>query len=95
MAEGDTDAALTLQAVGGGAALHLIRYDYDADRVPVLARVVLEVRLPFRVGEARALSPDGRLRAAAEPAADGRARVVLGDVGVYGIVLLQPGGEAR
>jgi hypothetical protein len=56
---------------------------------------VLEVRLPFPVGEASAASPDGRLRAAAEPAADGRARVVLGDAGVYGIVVLRPAGEPR
>jgi len=93
VAEGATDAALTLQAVeGGGAALHLIRYDYDPDidRVPMLDRLVLDVRLPFEVGAASAESPDGRLRAAVEPAADGRVRVVLRDVGVYGIVLLGP-----
>jgi hypothetical protein len=97
VAEGATDAALTLQAVEGGAALHLVRYDYDpaADRVPVLDRLVLEVRLPFEVAEARALSPDGTLRAAASPAADGRVRLELGDAGVYGIVLLRPGREPR
>jgi hypothetical protein len=97
VAEGSTDAALTLQAVEGGAALHLIRYDYDttADRVPPLDRLVLEVRLPFPVGEATAVSPDGALRAAVEPATDGRARVVLGDAGVYGIVVLAPAGAAR
>ena len=93
VADGRTDAALTLQAVGGGAALHLVRYDYDAgtDRVPVLDRLVLDVRLPFPVTEARAFSPDGRLVAAAEPAADGRARVTLRDAGAYGIVHLVAG----
>ena len=93
VAEGTTDAALTLQAVGDGVALHLVRYDYDpeADRVPVLDRLVLEVRLPFEVAEARPASPDGALRAAAERAGDGRTRLVLGAAGVYGIVHLVAG----
>jgi hypothetical protein len=93
VADGPTDAALTLQAVGDGAALHLVRYDYDpeADQVPVLDRLVLDVRLPFEVAEARPASPDGALRAAAEAAGDGRTRVTLGDAGVYGIVHLVAG----
>jgi hypothetical protein len=93
---GATDAALTLQAVGDGAALHLIRYDYDPDagRVPVLDRLVLEVRLPFQPAAARPFSPDGRLTAALAPATGGRARLVLGDAGVYGIVYLS-GGAGR
>jgi len=93
VAGGATDAALTLQAAGDGAALHLVRYDYDdeADRVPVLDRLVLDVRLPFPVAGAAAHSPDGRLRVTARPAADGRARVTLEDAGVYGIVHLTPG----
>jgi hypothetical protein len=95
VADGATDAALTLQAVGDGAALHLVRYDYDpaADRVPILERLVLDVRLPFEVAEARPFSPDGALRAAAGPAGDGRTRLVLGDAGVYGIVHLVAGAE--
>jgi hypothetical protein len=96
VASGTTDAALTLQAAGDGAALHLIRYDYDADadRVPVLDRLVLEVRLPFQPAGARALSPDGGLATALAPGADGRARLVLEGAGVYGIVHLGAG-EAR
>jgi hypothetical protein len=96
VAEGATDAALTLQAVGDGAALHLVRYDYDpdADRVPPLERLVLEVRLPFPPAGARPVSPDGRLAATLEPAAGGRCRLVLGHAGVYGIVHL-PAGAAR
>jgi hypothetical protein len=93
VAEGATDAALTLQATTDGAALHLIRYDYDpeADRVPPLDRLALEVRLPFEATRATAASPDGAMRAALEPAAGGRARLVLGDAGVYGIVHLRAG----
>ena len=96
VAEGATDAALTLQAVGDGAALHLVRYDYDpdADRVPPLERLVLEVRLPFRPAAAHPASPDGTLAAALAPAPGGRARLVLGHAGVYGIVHL-PAGAAR
>jgi hypothetical protein len=59
--------------------------------VSPLDRLVLDVRLPFEVGAASAESPDGRLRAAVDEAADGRVRVVLRDVGLYGIVLLGPG----
>jgi hypothetical protein len=93
VADGATDAALTLQAVGDGAALHLVRYDYDpeADRVPALDRLVLDVRLPFAVAEARPSSPDGTLRAAAEPGPDGRTRLTLADAGVYGIIHLVAG----
>jgi hypothetical protein len=59
--------------------------------VPVLDRLVLDVRVPFEVAEARPFSPDGALRAAVEPAGDGRTRVVLEDAGVYGIVHLAAG----
>jgi hypothetical protein len=45
--------------------------------------------------EATTCRPDGNLRAALEPPAGGRARVVLEDAGVYGIVVLRPGGAAR
>jgi hypothetical protein len=92
VAEGRTDAALTLQAAGDGAALHLIRYDYDpeADRVPRLDRLVLDVRLAFEPTGATAHSPDGALSATLGPAAGGRTRVVLAGVGVYGIVHLVP-----
>ena len=93
VAEGHTDAALTLQAAGDGATLHLIRYDYDpeADRVPKLDRLVLDVRLAFEPAGATAHSPDGALSATLEPAAGGRTRVVLAGAGVYGIVHLVPG----
>jgi hypothetical protein len=87
--EGRTDAALTLQRVDGGCALHLIRYDYDtgADRVPPLDELILEVRLPFEPQEVRAFSPDGGLTAAVEPAAGG-VRLTLRQVPVYGIAWL-------
>ena len=89
--EGRTNAALTLQRVDGGCALHLIRYDYDevADRVPPLDRLVLDVRLPFEPEDVRAFSPDGSLVVSAVPApTEGGVRLILRQVPVYGIVSL-------
>jgi hypothetical protein len=86
---GRTDAAIALQRVEGGCALHLIRYDYDegADRVPPLDELVLDVRLPFEPHEARAFSPGGEL-AVEFSQADSRVRLTLRRVPVYGIVSL-------
>ncbi len=97
MEPGNTDAALTLQRVPAGAALHLIRYDYDEqeDRVPALDRLVLDVRLPFEVVGATATSPDGTLAASVEESDDGRCRVTLRDVPPYGIVLLRRAAAGR
>jgi hypothetical protein len=80
----DADFALCLHRVEDGAALHLIRYDYDeeADRVPPLERLELEVRLPFTPTTATAFSPGGELKATLA------GRLVLEDVPLYGIVLL-------
>jgi hypothetical protein len=90
MADGAVDAAVTLQRVPEGAALHLIRYDYDEsqDRMRPIDRLELQVRLPFAFGRVEAFSPDGRLVASACPGDDGRQRLVLRDVPIYGIVLL-------
>lgn len=87
---GQTDVALTLQRVEQGCAVHLIRYDYDevADRVPPLDRLEVEIRLPFEARRAEGFSPDGRLVAAGTPDGNGRYRLVLRDLPVYGIVLL-------
>ena len=82
--ESDADFALCIHRVEEGAALHLIRYDYDeeADRVPPLARLELAVRLPFTPTTATAFSPGGELKATLA------GRLVLEDVPLYGIVLL-------
>jgi hypothetical protein len=88
--EGRTDAALALQRVDGGCALHLIRYDYDevADRVPRLDQLVLDVRLPFEPSEAQAFSPGADLVVDPEPSDTG-VRLTLREVPVYGIVWLR------
>jgi hypothetical protein len=84
--DSDADFALCIHRVEQGAALHLIRYDYHeaADRVPPLARLELDVRLPWTAKAATAFSPGGELRATLGD------RLVLEDVPLYGIVLLTP-----
>jgi hypothetical protein len=91
--EGSTDMAATIQWVGAGAALHLIRYDYDeaSDRVPVLDRLVLDVRVPFDISDVVAISPRDDLVAAAEPGHDGSVRLILRNVPLYGIVRMSAG----
>lgn len=86
--DGRTDLVVNLQCVDSGAALHLIRYDYDevTDRVPRLDRLVLDVRLPFDAGGVEAASPDGDLIAAAESIDARSVRLFLRDVPLYGIV---------
>jgi hypothetical protein len=86
---GDCDLALTVQRVERGAALHLIRYDYDetTDRVPPLAELTLELRIGERFSRATAFSPTGTLSASLE--GEGPYRLTLRDVPIYGIVLLE------
>jgi hypothetical protein len=88
--EGRTDAAVNIQRVSDGAALHLIRYDYDevADRVPPLDRLVLDVRLPFETAAVQPYSPGGDLIAGADAGPDGHVRLVLRNVPLYAIVSL-------
>ncbi|HEX6008906.1 MAG TPA: hypothetical protein VFZ50_02255 [Actinomycetota bacterium] len=86
--EGRTDLAVSIQRVSDGAALHLIRYEYDetADRVPRLDRLVLDIRLPFETAAVHAFSPGGDLTAGAEAGPDGTIRLALRNVPIYGIV---------
>jgi hypothetical protein len=89
IAKGETDMALTIRRMrDGSAALHLIRYDYDddADRVPLLDELALEVRLPFQARSARASSPVGSAMSASIEAGT----VVLRQVPLYSVVLLAP-----
>ena len=61
VAEGAPDMAVNIQKVDEGAAIHIIRYDYDAeaDEVPVLDKLRLGVRFgsPYRM--VKAFSPVG------------------------------------
>ena len=81
------DFAISIQRIESGAALHLVRYDYDeaADLVPILPRLELSVRLPQAFASAEAVSPGG-LRAAMT--VDGTThRLVLENVPLYGVVV--------
>ncbi len=86
--KGETDVGITIRRVGDRAALHFIRYDYDeeADRVPALDELALEVRLPFEIRSVQALAP-GPLQP--RPSAE-RGTIVLRDVPLYGVVILSP-----
>jgi hypothetical protein len=88
---GDADLALCVHRIDGGAALHLIRYDYDeaADRVPPLERLDLTLRLPQRFTRAEALSPAGDLRADLTVTARTH-DLSLANVPLYGVVVLTP-----
>jgi hypothetical protein len=90
--EGTTDAALTVQSVARGAALHLIRYDHDTehDAVAPLERLGLEVRLPFEVASAEAISPGGGCSVELVPGSGDAAGVQLLGVPLYAIVVFSP-----
>jgi hypothetical protein len=82
-----TDLALCIHRLEGGAAVHVIRYDYDeeADRVPPLERLELSVRLPERFATVEGVN----VRAALTVSGDTH-RLVLDDVPLYAVVVLTP-----
>jgi hypothetical protein len=94
------DIALTLQRVPRGAAMHIIRYDYDgeADAVPPLPQLTLDVRLPGSFGTASAFGSSPGFaaslsRAPGEQADSGWHRITMTDVPLYAIVTLRPGND--
>jgi hypothetical protein len=92
---GDADFAVCVQRVEAGAAVHLIRYDYDelADAVVPLGELELELRLTRPFSRATAFSPGGELGASL--AVDGTThRLRLTEVPLYGIVLLDDAAAA-
>ena len=84
------DFAICIHRIEGGAAVHVVRYDYDeaADAVPPLDRLELAVRLPQAFTRAEAVSPGG-LRAALTVGGTTH-RLVLENVPVYGVAVLSP-----
>jgi hypothetical protein len=81
--------AVHIQRIESGAAIHLIRYDYDEalDCVPALPSLGLQIRLPERFSHIHAHSPNGVVAAALEVAGDIH-RIELRDLPLYSIVLL-------
>jgi hypothetical protein len=88
--EGSPDLALTIQKVEDGAAIHLIRYDYDesADDVAPLPALRLNVRLSAGLGSISALSPHGALDVTVSNDGD-RYEIEVKDVPLYSIVHLR------
>jgi hypothetical protein len=88
--DGEFDLAINVVAVADGAAIHLIRYDYDdaADRVPPLSELTFTIRLDGDFDTVRVHSPQGETSGTVQRDGD-RCRVTLRDVGIYTIVKLE------
>jgi hypothetical protein len=86
------DLGLNLQRVTRGVAMHLIRYEHDdeADRVPLLPELTLEVRLPQKFGNVAAAGVSQELGACVELAEGGWHHISLTNVPLYAIVVLEP-----
>jgi hypothetical protein len=87
---GDADMALCVQRVEAGAAVHLIRYDYDAqtDAVTPLTELELELRLPELFSRATAFTPAGE--SGVSLVTDGEThRLRLTNVPLHVVVLLE------
>jgi hypothetical protein len=85
------DLMINVQRVAGGAAVHLIRYDFNArqDCTPPLPELTVDLRLPQRFDRMSVHSPGGAMTGALE--SDGLVhRIRLRDVSLYGVALLEP-----
>jgi hypothetical protein len=83
------DLALHIQRTAGGAAIHLIRYDYDAslDAIPLLAELRFSVRLPRQYTNMTLYSPGQTMDGTLESSGNLH-RIRLNDVPLYCVVLL-------
>jgi hypothetical protein len=86
------DLAINVQKLPRGAAVHLIRYDYDKpfDRVPLLPELELELRLPANFRNVEVYSPGGELTATLQASGPVH-RLSLRAVPLYSILLLHEG----
>jgi hypothetical protein len=87
---GAHNLAATIQYIDGGAAIHIIRYDYDESRdcVPGLPELDLEVRLSKRFETLQIESPAGTPQGTLT-VNGGLHRVSLRDVPLYTVVVLK------
>jgi hypothetical protein len=87
-----TDIAINIQKVPSGAAVHLLRYDFDRtlDRLPDLPELELELRLPAQFGNVDVYSPAGELSASLQVSGQVH-RLSLRDLPLYSILLLHGG----
>jgi hypothetical protein len=85
------DLMINVLRVGAGAAVHLIRYDFDPeqDRTPPLPELTVELRLPERFRRLSVHSPGGQMTGQLE--SNGHMHQIrLRDVPLYGVALLEP-----
>jgi hypothetical protein len=85
------DLMINVQRTGAGAAVHLIRYDFDPEKgyTPPLPDLTVELRLPERFARLSVHSPDGQLTGGLESDAQIH-RIRLREVPLYGVALLEP-----
>jgi len=84
------DLAVNVQRVEAGAAVHILRYDYDSgqDRVPALDELVLDLRLPDSHTSVEVFSPGEAPEVSLDVSGDMH-HLVLKRLPLYSIVLLK------
>jgi hypothetical protein len=84
------DMAINLQRVDDGCAVHLVRYDYDADKdeVPVLPKLEMDIRIQGDFRMAKVFSPVGEVELT-QTRKNEFYHITLRNVPVYTVVLLQ------
>lgn len=84
------DIAINLQRVEAGVAVHILRYDYNAqqDQVPVLDELNLDLRLPGNFGSLEVFGPGEPPQAQLEISGD-LPRIALKNIPLYSIILLK------
>lgn len=89
--EPKAELAMHVQRVSGGAAVHIIRYDYDRtlDCVPVMPELTLDLRLSEHFARAEIYSP-GEQPQVTLAHVENYHRLYLKHVPLYTIVLLKP-----
>jgi hypothetical protein len=85
-----TDIAVNTQCIEGGAAIHILRYDYDSqqDKVPELDELNFKLRLPGNFGSLEVFSPSEPPQATLEVSGD-IYHLKLKNIPLYSIILLK------
>ncbi|HET6821225.1 MAG TPA: hypothetical protein VFH34_01185, partial [Anaerolineales bacterium] len=84
------DLAINLQRVESGVAIHILRYDYDAERdqMPPLGELNLDLRLPGTFHNLEVFSP-GELPETQLEGSDGSYQLTIENLPLYSIILLK------
>ncbi len=84
------DVAINVHQLAGAAAVHVVRYDHDEeqDRVPDLAELTFDLRLPGSFAVAEVHSPSGSPVATVEHVGEAH-RLTLRDVPLYSVTVLR------